>query len=306
MTESYPPVNPLFASASSSAPPSPTPSRRAVHERRKAWRIRQHGGGGVAGHRGSDRLWVGRSRHDRHVLGIVLDEFGTTRARRVEISRAPQRRRTTRRRHVDRDYRCATTTSPDDVRHDVFLRPGWLPVSPSAAAAERSPAPPNQEHRRLRRQPAPNCRKIPAPLGPHRFERTGPARRPSPLRRARRQHPSAGDRAADIDSRQDRVELDTLRHSQRHDDAGGLRRRREGRRDRREPSATVSRVECGAHRTSVHGQHRKHASTTQTVAAAIAAPAAPTAEVATPAIGLVGFLNGIVTNLLNPFLAPAP
>lgn len=38
--------------------------------------------------------------------------------------------------------------------------------------------------------------------------------------------------------------------------------------------------------------------TTQTVAA-VTAPATPT-------VGIVGFLNGIVTNLLNPFLAPAP
>ncbi len=47
--------------------------------------------------------------------------------------------------------------------------------------------------------------------------------------------------------------------------------------------------------------------TTQTVAAAaVTAPATPPAPVATPAVGIVGFLNGIVTNLLNPFLAPAP
>jgi hypothetical protein len=47
--------------------------------------------------------------------------------------------------------------------------------------------------------------------------------------------------------------------------------------------------------------------TTQTVAAAaVTAPAAPTAPVATPSVGIVGFLNGIVANLLNPFLAPAP
>jgi hypothetical protein len=47
--------------------------------------------------------------------------------------------------------------------------------------------------------------------------------------------------------------------------------------------------------------------TTQTVAAAaVTAPATPSAPVATPAVGIVGFLNGIVANLLNPFLAPAP
>jgi Tol biopolymer transport system component len=45
--------------------------------------------------------------------------------------------------------------------------------------------------------------------------------------------------------------------------------------------------------------------TTQTAAAATAL-VAPTSQVAAPATGLVGFLNGIVTNLLNPFLAPAP
>lgn len=44
--------------------------------------------------------------------------------------------------------------------------------------------------------------------------------------------------------------------------------------------------------------------TTQATAA-VTAPIAP-AQVAAPAVGLVGFLNGIVTNLLNPFLAPAP
>jgi Tol biopolymer transport system component len=44
---------------------------------------------------------------------------------------------------------------------------------------------------------------------------------------------------------------------------------------------------------------------TQTAAAAIA-PVAPAAQVGAPTIGIVGFLNGIVTNLLNPFLAPAP
>lgn len=47
--------------------------------------------------------------------------------------------------------------------------------------------------------------------------------------------------------------------------------------------------------------------TTQTVVAAAATPAAPTAAlVATPAPGLVGLFSGIVTNLLKPFLAPAP
>jgi hypothetical protein len=41
------------------------------------------------------------------------------------------------------------------------------------------------------------------------------------------------------------------------------------------------------------------------VAAAIS-PIAPAAQVATPVTGVVGFLNTVVTNLLKPFLAPAP
>jgi hypothetical protein len=45
--------------------------------------------------------------------------------------------------------------------------------------------------------------------------------------------------------------------------------------------------------------------TTQTVAAATT-PVAPTAQVAAPSVGLVGFLGGIVSNLLNPFLAAPP
>lgn len=36
------------------------------------------------------------------------------------------------------------------------------------------------------------------------------------------------------------------------------------------------------------------------------APVTPTAQTVTPAVGFVGFLNAVVTNLLNPFLSPAP
>jgi Tol biopolymer transport system component len=42
------------------------------------------------------------------------------------------------------------------------------------------------------------------------------------------------------------------------------------------------------------------------VAAAATALVAPTAQLAAPVTGVVGFLNGIVTNLLKPFLAPVP
>jgi hypothetical protein len=50
------------------------------------------------------------------------------------------------------------------------------------------------------------------------------------------------------------------------------------------------------------------ASTAVNAEAATAASAllAPTAQLAAPATGVVGFLNNIVTNLLNPFLTPAP
>jgi Tol biopolymer transport system component len=42
------------------------------------------------------------------------------------------------------------------------------------------------------------------------------------------------------------------------------------------------------------------------VAAAATALVAPTAQLATPVTGVVGLLNTVVTNLLKPFLAPAP
>lgn len=68
-------------------------------------------------------------------------------------------------------------------------------------------------------------------------------------------------------------------------------------------SATESRAVPAARALVVN--NASSALTTQSVAAAIA-PVAPVAPVALPATGLVGFLNGIVTALLNPFLAPAP
>jgi hypothetical protein len=45
---------------------------------------------------------------------------------------------------------------------------------------------------------------------------------------------------------------------------------------------------------------------TAPVAAAATALVAPTTPAAAPVTGVVGFLNQVVTNLLNPFLAPAP
>lgn len=47
-------------------------------------------------------------------------------------------------------------------------------------------------------------------------------------------------------------------------------------------------------------------SATMRVAAAVSAPVAPAARVAAAGAGLVGFLNAVVTNLLDPFLAPTP
>ncbi|KAB7759159.1 hypothetical protein MMUC44124_10120 [Mycolicibacterium mucogenicum DSM 44124] len=45
---------------------------------------------------------------------------------------------------------------------------------------------------------------------------------------------------------------------------------------------------------------------TTAASATAAVPAVVAAQVASPATGLVGFLNGVVTNLLNPFLKPVP
>lgn len=45
---------------------------------------------------------------------------------------------------------------------------------------------------------------------------------------------------------------------------------------------------------------------TATIPATAAIPAAVTTQVVSPATGLAGFLNSVVTNLLNPFVKPAP
>ena len=73
-----------------------------------------------------------------------------------------------------------------------------------------------------------------------------------------------------------------------------------------QPSAKVAESTAAPVAQAFSARTASSAPTTQTVAAA-SAPAAPTAaSVTTPAAGLVGFFNGIVTNLLNPFVAPAP
>lgn len=72
-----------------------------------------------------------------------------------------------------------------------------------------------------------------------------------------------------------------------------------------QPSAAVTESSALPTAQALTVNTASSASTAQTVAAA-AALEAPAAPVATPATGLVGFLNGIVTTILNPFLAPAP
>src|SRR3954447_2779942 len=71
------------------------------------------------------------------------------------------------------------------------------------------------------------------------------------------------------------------------------------------PSARVTESSAGPTAQAFKTNTASGALTTSALAAAIA-PVAPTAQVATPSTGLVGFLNGIVTNILNPFLAPSP
>jgi hypothetical protein len=71
-------------------------------------------------------------------------------------------------------------------------------------------------------------------------------------------------------------------------------------------SSTVTEASAVLTAQALQPNTTSNASTTQTVAAAATTPATPTALVATPTVGIVGFLNSIVTNLLNPFLAPAP
>jgi hypothetical protein len=70
-------------------------------------------------------------------------------------------------------------------------------------------------------------------------------------------------------------------------------------------SATVTESSAALTAQALQANTTSNAPTTQTVAPAGTTPAASTALVAPPAIGIVGFFNSVVTNLLNPFLAPA-
>jgi hypothetical protein len=72
-----------------------------------------------------------------------------------------------------------------------------------------------------------------------------------------------------------------------------------------QPSATVTASSAVPTAQALERNTASSVLTTQTVTAATT-PAASTALVAPPTVGLVGFFNGVVTNLLNPFLAPAP
>jgi hypothetical protein len=73
----------------------------------------------------------------------------------------------------------------------------------------------------------------------------------------------------------------------------------------KQPSAAVTEASVVATTRAFTVKAASSALATEAVAAATAL-VAPAAQVAAPATGPVGFLNGIVTNLLNPFLAPAP
>ena len=312
MTDNYPPANPLFASPSSSAPASPTPSRRAVQS---AAKLGGYGGMAVA-------AWLvtavatGYGLAGADTTGTSSESSSTSSAslhvepRRPGVSTgsaaSDRRRRRPAALDVDR-YRYDDNATPRRRQDDVFVHPGWHPMSPSAAAAERTPAPPNQKHRRLRRQPAPNRWKITSGVETQPESSEPVLRRDGRALSAEHAASDPGSRSEPTTSTPAKTESDST-HSATADTttpAASIGAEKVVATVAK-PSATVTRVECGAHRTSGHGQHRKQQrSTAQAVAAAIA-PAAPTAEVATPAIGLVGFLNGIVTNLLNPFLAPPP
>ena len=67
-------------------------------------------------------------------------------------------------------------------------------------------------------------------------------------------------------------------------------------------SATVTASSVVPTANAVVARTASSAVATEAVTTAVA----PTAPVSVPTVGVVGFLNGIVTNLLNPFLAPAP
>ena len=148
---------------------------------------------------------VGRGRHDRHVLGIVLNEFGELDVDRCTSTAGTPTSSTATTTGTDSTSTSGDQRQPLPVRRLPAPRPRQArrprpprldPVSPSAAAAERTPVPPIRRYRPPRRPVRPH---------PHPAKRPPPARRPSPLRRARRRRLlHRRPEQTDIDSRQDR------------------------------------------------------------------------------------------------------
>jgi len=69
-----------------------------------------------------------------------------------------------------------------------------------------------------------------------------------------------------------------------------------------QPSSTLTQSIVVPTANALVARTASNALSTEAVAAAVA----PAAQVTNPAVGVVSFLNGIITNILNPFLAPAP
>jgi hypothetical protein len=177
-------------------------------------------------------------------------------------------------------------------------------MSPSAAAAERIPAPPNQKHRRLRTsaESLDDASGVETQQESSEPAATGETAEPSqastptaPPAPETKQTPSTPGKTGSKSSHPATVNGTTPTSVGVVDDVATVA----------QPSATVTESSAMPAARAFKVNTASSAPTAQTVAPATA-PADPTAQIAAPAIGVVGFLNGIVTNLLNPFLAPAP
>ena len=73
-----------------------------------------------------------------------------------------------------------------------------------------------------------------------------------------------------------------------------------------QPAATATTPRLAATAKAAESTAAASVLSTAAVIAPVSAPVVPTAQFATPVTGVVGFLNAVVTNLLKPFLAPAP
>ncbi len=300
MTDKYPPTNPLFAALSSTAPANPTPSRRAVQG---AAKLGGYGGMAVAawlvtavatgyGLAGADT--TGTSSEPSSTSSAGESSSGSAGTEATSTSGGATSTGTGTTTTTDTATTSGTTSSSTQVGSDVTISSsGGAHTSTTEPEASTAPVTADSE---LQEDPS-GVETQPESSEPSSGETGEPSQPSAPPASPEPEQPTSTPAKTESDSAHSATADTTT-------PAASI--------GTEKVVATVAKPSVSDSESSpvptaqaVTVNTSTTASTAQAVAAAIS-PAAPTAEIATPAIGLVGFLNGIVTNLLNPFLAPPP